>query len=132
MAASLALLAADANFSHKCGTPKESVVHAAARIGRGEILRALIEHGADVNAVATEQETPLHDAALFNKARAIDMLVEVGANMESADRTGDRPLRLAARYIHQSRSPVGPLEAWCRGKMSRTIASRHPCTPQQA
>jgi len=95
--AALALVAGGADVSIPCGETGRSVVDIAAQEGHVPILRALIEHGADVNAADTELCTALHIAAHHNRVEAVDVLVEAGADVEARDNDGFTPLLYAAR-----------------------------------
>ena len=100
----LALLAAGADVSLPCGDLNSPVLHAAAQYGRVEILRALIEHGADVDAIDAMYRTALNFAAKFNQTEAIDVLVEAGANIEapaSASYTNYSPLHSASNGLNR-------------------------------
>ena len=96
VAAGLALMAAGADVGVPCYVLKWSVAHAAARGGLVEILEALVDNGADVNAVDDTNVTPLHTAARFNKARSIHVLVEAGADINARSSGGRTPLHHAA------------------------------------
>lgn len=63
--------------------------------GSVEILRTLIDHGADVAAVDANQSTAFHAAALSDNTEVIDMLVEAGANIEARDCDACTPLHNA-------------------------------------
>ena len=95
-----ALLAGDADVNLRCGLRKRSVIHIAAKEGVVDILRAAIEHGADVDAADTLQKTALHLAAEYNEAEAIDVLVEAGANTEAQAECGATPLHFAAGNLN--------------------------------
>ena len=71
------------------------------RCGHVDIMRVLIEHGADfMKYVDTWSEmTVLHAAAPSNTVGAIDVLVEAGANVEARDRYGETPLHCAAEKL---------------------------------
>eukprot|EP00903_Cladosiphon_okamuranus_P013895 g12923.t1 len=93
------LLAGGADVSLRCGALKGSAVHMAAELGHVDILRAAIEHGADVNATDANHCTALHSAASENKVGAIDVLVEAGGNIEVRSRHGMKPLHSAAGQL---------------------------------
>ncbi|CAB1117378.1 unnamed protein product [Ectocarpus sp. CCAP 1310/34] len=95
VAAALALLAAGADITLRSTQFKCPATHAAALEGHVEILRAIIEHGADVDAVDAQQRTALHAASCFNKTEAVDVLVEAGAHIEARDKDGCPPLHYA-------------------------------------
>lgn len=81
-----AILAAnpDTSIRYKVACRGYSVLDLAAREGNVGILRALLQHGVDVNRL-TDGYTSLHVAALNNHVGAIDVLVEAGADMEVED-----------------------------------------------
>ena len=97
--AALALLAGGAGVSTACGGGGRSVLHMAAKEGHVDILRAAIEHGADVDAADREECTALHIAAHHNRAKAIDVLVQAGADIQVRDSNGSTPLLCAARSV---------------------------------
>lgn len=70
----LALLAAGAGVSIACGGYEARVMHVATERENVEILRAVIEHVADVDAANRTQVAPLYKAASFNSAEAIHIL----------------------------------------------------------
>eukprot|EP00903_Cladosiphon_okamuranus_P017413 g16037.t1 len=106
LAAVQALLAAGADASLPCGQFEEfRVLHAAAEKGHIDVLRAVIEHGAVVDAIDFEKETALHTAAWHNAIEAIHVLVEAGAtNIEAPNAFDDQPLHLACEEV--SRQPL--------------------------
>lgn len=100
LAVTRALLAAGADVSLQYGESKTPVIHVAARKDV-EMLGAVIEHGADLEAVATDQTTA-HAAASINNAGAIDVLVNAGANIEARNDRSETPLQYASdRLSHQ-------------------------------
>ena len=92
MAAARALLAGGADVSIRCDECERPVIFIATEKEHVEILRAAIEHGADVGAVDTRKYTALHLAAAFNRAEAVDVLVEAGASTEAQSSVGSTPL----------------------------------------
>ena len=60
---------------------------------------ALLNYGADVNAVDKSHQTPLHGAADHGRrSRCIEPLVRNGADVNTANSTSDSPLRLAILF----------------------------------
>lgn len=97
-AAAVALLAAGANVNLRSDEQAErSPLHVASGKAGVSVLRALIEHGADINAVDVYQDTALHRAALGNGAEAIDFLVKAGSNISARNEFGCVPLHCAGQ-----------------------------------
>lgn len=72
-------------------------LHLAARRGNSEIVRALLEAGAEPNAFTSTGVAALHFAAQANSAEAIQALVEFGADVDAPDAFQSRtPLIFAA------------------------------------
>lgn len=100
LAAALTLLAAGADVSLRCGACNFSVAHAAAEEGHVEVLRAVIEHGAGVDADSEGQRTALHVTADSDEAAAIDVLVKAGASIDPRDVYGGTPLHRASNSLN--------------------------------
>lgn len=62
-----------------------SLLKAAARKEEPGILKALVSHGADVDATDSGNYTALHHAAMLGKAASIDALVEAGADVDATN-----------------------------------------------
>lgn len=77
----------------------EGYVNLAASTGDVDVLKALIHHGADVNAVSSSgRRSALHTAAACNNVGTIHVLVEAGADLEALDAEGKTPLHYARTY----------------------------------
>jgi len=63
-----------------------------------EMVRFLIEKGADVNARGQHGETPLFGAALRSKIEVLHLLIENGADIEAQNNFGSRALHVAATH----------------------------------
>ncbi len=97
VSAAQALLAGGADLHLRFGSLSMLVIHEAAEGAWVDILRATIEHGADVKAVDRLGRTALHVAASNHEGtEAIDVLVEAGANVEARATCGCTPLYFAA------------------------------------
>ena len=95
------------------GTP----LHAATKFGSVGAMRALIAHGADVNASDTVLHTPLHSA--FSEKNvyidAIHLLAEHGAYVDTLDR-GWTPLAKATRM-----GSIDAVKSPCCGRRRREL-----------
>lgn len=80
------LLLAGADVSARHGPLRKTLLHQPAVEGNIDMLRLLLQHGADVNACTTTAITPLRLASSRDHPKAIDMLVCAGAEVESTDR----------------------------------------------
>ncbi len=73
----------------------------AARNGDIELVRQLLQQGADVNDAHGDGMTALHWAAEANDRTLAETLLYAGANLEAGTRIGDyRPLHIASRKGH--------------------------------
>ena len=65
--------------------------------GYKDMVRLLLERGADVGARAKKQFTPLHNAALNGHDEVVRLLLERGADIGARNSDGDTALDLANR-----------------------------------
>jgi len=64
---------------------------------RLDIVKALINGGADLNTPSSFNDTPLHIAVKEGKLDIVNALIEKGANLDLQDQQGNTPLHLAAK-----------------------------------
>ncbi|KAK6827461.1 serine/threonine-protein kinase ripk4 [Apiospora arundinis] len=74
-------------------------LHVAARVGELELVRFLINDGAEVNVQATKRKTPLHDAVYFGQLEITKYLVNHGADIDAQTTQGKTPLYYAIRSM---------------------------------
>ena len=70
----------------------------AAALGKVDIARSLIEHGASVDGMANGPDTPLNLAAYEGQAQIVELLVSFGANVNSRNTLLQTPCMSAASY----------------------------------
>lgn len=125
------LLEEGADANHPLPDNGEMPLHAALcstnRLGRNQVIRVLLAHGAIPNCVTraregadtggfmrdcrTRAETPLHRAAAFGDEEAIQLLLDAGAEVNVKDMNGDSPLTWASWYLR----PASILRKLCYG-----------------
>ncbi|KNE69716.1 hypothetical protein AMAG_20027 [Allomyces macrogynus ATCC 38327] len=74
------------------GPERWGALHIAAYDGHVDVVRALVEHGADVRQVGREGMAPAHAAAQLARVDVLDVLVANGADMMQTDAEGWTPL----------------------------------------
>ncbi|GHT38146.1 hypothetical protein FACS189427_12040 [Planctomycetales bacterium] len=60
-------------------------LHCAAQSAFLEVVKYLVEHGADVNVKSQYCQTPLHIAAVFGNLKVVKYLIEYGADVNVKD-----------------------------------------------
>lgn len=102
----LALLKGGADVHAKAGFRLETPLHRAAKHNNVAVVRALIEGGADPNAINGEisvhrgstivnGNTPLHNAACNKDASVVNAVIDAGADVERRNACGFLPLHFA-------------------------------------
>ncbi|KAK1333687.1 hypothetical protein QTO34_006073 [Cnephaeus nilssonii] len=66
----------------------------AARSGQAEVVRYLVQDGAQVEAKAKDDQTPLHISARLGKADIVQQLLQQGASPNAATTSGTPPSTL--------------------------------------
>ncbi len=75
-------------------------LHAASMTGQLEIVRSLLESGADVNERDKDFGTSLLSASQEGRLEVVQLLIEFGADVNTPDRIGWTPLQIASRHGH--------------------------------
>lgn len=86
---------ADINF-HDSRMEDVTALHEASRKGNVEILRYLLQNGADIHSKNNNGFTPLHVAAFCGENMTINALIENGADVNMKAKDNITPLHVAA------------------------------------
>jgi len=73
---------------------KETPLHMAARRGQSDMVKLLLEHGADIEARNAMRRTPLHEAVGVS-VEVMEILLDWGAQVNAQDRYQMTPLNIA-------------------------------------
>jgi ankyrin repeat protein len=74
----------------------ETALHYATTCGSLEIVKYLVEHGAEVNSKTVYDETALHFAAKSGSFETVKYLIEQGAEVTSEDQRGEQTVLYTA------------------------------------
>uniref|UniRef100_A0A3Q2SUG7 Cyclin-dependent kinase inhibitor 2C (p18, inhibits CDK4) n=2 Tax=Fundulus heteroclitus TaxID=8078 RepID=A0A3Q2SUG7_FUNHE len=97
----IALLEAGAEPNARDDVLKLTVVHDAARDGFLEAVRALADHGADVNLTDEIGNLPLHLAAKEGQLEVVKLLLELTEDPRRPNNQGRTALQLARDFHHE-------------------------------
>ncbi|WP_353275368.1 ankyrin repeat domain-containing protein [Wolbachia endosymbiont (group A) of Pipizella viduata] len=76
------------------------LLHSAAKNGHADVVNALIQNGANVNAEDNFKSTPLHNAARNGHIDTVKVLIAKRADVNAKDIDGYTPLHWATRNGH--------------------------------
>ena len=82
------------NVSHGGGY---TALHYATMFNRTDVIKRLVDVGADVNRQNRYEDTPLHWAARHNNTEAVRLLLDNGADINLKNRTNKTPLDVARK-----------------------------------
>jgi ankyrin repeat protein len=71
---------------------QDTLLHIACTSGKLEVVKLLIDNGADISAANLDGFTPLHIACSHGKLEVDNFLVGNGADISAVDDYGDTPL----------------------------------------
>lgn len=74
---------------------KVAPIHSACAISHFDIVKLLIDHGADVNARQMQGVTPLHSATHNGQTKLAELLIDNGADINAKMDSGQTPLFMA-------------------------------------
>ena len=90
-----ALLKLDVDVQTPDSVFKNRPLNWACLVGDPEIVRLLLQHGADATQPNDDGNTPLHAAAFLGHAKVVELLLEQGADASAANRDGATALAAA-------------------------------------
>ncbi|MBP1634624.1 MAG: uncharacterized protein H6Q10_1198 [Acidobacteria bacterium] len=94
-----ALVAADPALVHAESQPnRKAPLHYAAEAGRLEVVRFLLDQGAQVSRPNIAGETPLHYAVALDSPDVVNLLLARGADVDARTEDGATPLRMAVAW----------------------------------
>lgn len=75
-------------------------LHYAAALGNEEVVKLLLERGANIDAGSSAGDTPLHWAAYSDRILIVGLLIDKGARIDAVNPNGVTPLHMAASAGH--------------------------------
>jgi len=88
-------------FESQGGKPRlDQLLHSWCQFGDRDIVRLLVDRGADVSSADADGKTPLHIASERDHEAVARLLVDWGADVSSADKYGRTPLHIASERGH--------------------------------
>lgn len=76
----------------------KSPLDIAAALDRADMIKELVQRGADINSVSDKGYSPLHYAAAWGRLGNIKVLVEFSCNLQQRNAHTERPRETAVRY----------------------------------
>ena len=84
------------------GEYDQTALFLAARRNRTDVIRLLLQNGADVNKRDCWDYTPVHHAAMENNTEVIAMLIKHEASINITNNDGEKPIDTARRLKREA------------------------------
>ena len=98
-------------------------LHEACNYGNLDIVKLLLDSGADINGNGDEGMTPLHDATQNAHIDVVKHLIKRGASVTERDNNGHTPLDLVLHSISEDDEDFDPEMAEVREELIRTLTN---------
>jgi hypothetical protein len=99
----------------------EEELHRLIHHNKGESIKVLIEHGANVNVKDPNGQLPLHRALEYNQSEVIELLLQNGAGIEAEDLVGNAKL---GKSHQRPATAMGEKESLCPGHTVLSTSQR--------
>jgi ankyrin repeat protein len=103
------LIERGADINAKATYLQQTPLHTALREAKGDrdaMIRLLLDHKADVNALNARGDTPLHYAVAFGETAHVQMLVDAGAKLDVPNKENKTPLALAKEQKETDKTKI--------------------------
>lgn len=111
-------------------------IHLAAACGHADVVRVLLQHGADVSGSNGVAQSPLHTAAAgIDSGDSVRLLLDAGGDLKARDSAGRTPLHVAAfagNTVVVSILVEGGAELEARGNISNRTPLHEACASLNA
>ena len=95
------LIGRGVDINRPLGLPSNSALNRAIEGGNAAVVKAVLDAGANVNAIGESGMTPLMFAAFFGNASIVDLLIKAGARTDTVEpRHNNTALLIAVRKGH--------------------------------
>ena len=84
------------------GDPSDYLISSKSTMNHADIVKLLVDHGADVTTQDETLSTPLHLAACRGSTETVRLLIEHSADVTARDRSNRTPLHLALSKVSSS------------------------------
>ncbi|XP_043076225.1 ankyrin repeat domain-containing protein 45 [Puntigrus tetrazona] len=99
-----------------------NALFAACTFGRSDIVRELVQNGADVNELTARGYSPLHYSAMWGQLDTLKTLLELNADFQAVNFRGEKAVDVAQRY---DKLDCAEYLAWAEAKLSLQALIQH-------